>query len=68
LLAIDTHFGIDVELGRTRFRVDAGDRADVHARSIVGAQTGDDVRHGFFPYLRFKTFKWFKKFKTCGTT
>src|SRR6266536_1081120 len=48
LLAIDAHFGIDVELGRPRLRMDAGDRADLDARSIVGAQTGDDVRHGLF--------------------
>src|SRR5262249_5615377 len=45
LLAIDTHFGIDIELRSSGFRVDAGDRADFDTCSIVGAQTGDDVRH-----------------------
>src|SRR5262249_54084154 len=45
LLAIDTHFGIDIELRSSGLRVDAGDRTDFDARSIVGAQTGDDVRH-----------------------
>src|SRR4029077_14581919 len=62
LLAIDAHFGIDVELRRPWLRMDAGDRADLDAGSVDGTQTGDDVRHGFFPYLRFKTFKSFKTF------
>jgi hypothetical protein len=37
LLAIDTHFGVDVELRRARLRMDAGYRADLNTRSIVGA-------------------------------
>src|SRR5262245_18139024 len=63
LLAIDTHFGIDIKLRSSGLRVDAGDWADFDARSIVGAQTGDDVRH-CSSYIRFKTFKPFKLFNT----
>src|SRR5215510_7183454 len=61
LLAINTHLGIDIELRRSGLRVDAGDRADFDARSIVGAETGDDVRH-CSSYIRFKTFKPFNTF------
>src|SRR5439155_24687109 len=46
LLAVDTHVGIDVELRGARPGVDACDRANLDACSIVGAQARDDVRHG----------------------
>src|SRR5262245_59713893 len=59
LLAIDTHYGIDIELRSSGLRVDAGDRADFDTRSIVGAQTGDDLRH-CSSYIRFKTYNTFK--------
>ncbi len=45
LLAVDTHVGIDVELPRPRRRVDAGDRAHLDARSVVGTESRDDVGH-----------------------
>jgi hypothetical protein len=45
LLAVDTDFGVDVMLRGPRGGMDAGYRADIHARSIVGTQTGDDVGH-----------------------
>jgi hypothetical protein len=68
LLTIDTYFGIDVELRGSRLGMDASHGADVHAGSIVGAQTGDDVRHYYSSYVRFKMFKSFKQFKTSATT
>jgi hypothetical protein len=37
LLAIDTDFGIDVELRRAGGRMNARDRADLNASAIVGA-------------------------------
>src|SRR5262245_58118184 len=67
LLAIDTYFRVDVELRRTWLRVDTGDLTNLDTRSVVGAQTCDDVRHCCYSYVGFKTFKWFKQFKTSGT-
>jgi hypothetical protein len=46
LFAIDANFRVDVELRRARPRVNTGNRTDFDAGSIVGAQAGDDVRHG----------------------
>jgi hypothetical protein len=45
LLAIDTDFGIDVELRRAGGRMNARNRAHFDAGSVVGAQTRDDIGH-----------------------
>ena len=45
LLAVDTDFGVDIELWRARSRMDAGDRTDLNASSVIGAQARNDVRH-----------------------
>ena len=46
LLAIDTDFGIDVELRRAGRRMNACNRTHLDAGAVVGAQAGDDVGHG----------------------
>jgi hypothetical protein len=43
LLAVDAHLGIDVELRRSRFRMNTGDRTDFDAGAVVRAQASDDV-------------------------
>jgi hypothetical protein len=45
LLAIDTNFGIDVELRRAGSGMDACHGTDIDTRAVVGAQAGDDVGH-----------------------
>src|SRR5262249_61264917 len=46
LLAVDAHVRINVELRGARSGVDAGDRADLDAGTVVGTQAGVDVWHG----------------------
>src|SRR4029434_3432906 len=45
LFAVDTDFGVDIELWRARRCMDTGDRTDLDAGSIVRAQARDDIRH-----------------------
>jgi hypothetical protein len=57
LLAIDTDFGIDVELKRPGGCVDASDWTNLDAGSIVGAEARDNVRHSFLTWFGITNLK-----------
>jgi hypothetical protein len=53
LLAIDADVGVNVELWGARGGMDTSDRANFHAGTIMGTETGNNVRHN--PALRLES-------------